>query len=174
VVDPESFWDRRWVSHTLAKEKTSVIDDQNTTKAPRIPSADLHAALRSSTSTAVIVIGGAGSSYIRIQIVPRELIGINLLDFLGTWVVGGLGLGGLSPGGLGLRGLCGLDLSVGLGPSPPSVHIALCLLCFLVFFFFFTSINIFCFQHNRSAGSQSYSNMRRTLGACFTGKLFQG
>jgi hypothetical protein len=129
VVDPENNWDRRWVSHTLAKEKTSVIDDQNTTKAPRIPSADLHAALRSSKSTAVIVIGGAGSSYIRIQIVPRELIGINLLDFLGTWVVGGLGLGGL-----GLRGLCGLDLSVGLGPSPPSVHIALCLLCFLVYF----------------------------------------
>jgi hypothetical protein len=42
------------------------------------------------------------------------------LDFLGTWVAGGLGLGGL--------GLCGLDLSVGLGPSPPSVHIALCFL----------------------------------------------
>jgi hypothetical protein len=38
-----------------------------------------------------------------------------------TWVAGGLGL-------------CGLDLSVGLGPSPPSVHIALCLLCFLVSF----------------------------------------
>jgi hypothetical protein len=39
-----------------------------------------------------------------------------LLDFLGTWVAGGLGL------------------CVGLGPSPPSVHIALCLLCFLVSF----------------------------------------
>jgi hypothetical protein len=49
-----------------------------------------------------------------------------VLDFLGTWVAGGLGLGGL--------GLCGLDLSFGLGPSPPSVHIALCLLCFLVSF----------------------------------------
>jgi hypothetical protein len=53
--------------------------------------------------------------------------------------VGGLGLGGL--GGLGLGGLdlcglglCGLDLCVGLDPSPPSVHIALCLLCFLVSF----------------------------------------
>jgi hypothetical protein len=44
-----------------------------------------------------------------------------LLDFLGTWVAGGLGFGGL-----GLR--------VGLGPSPPSVHIALCFLCFLVSF----------------------------------------
>jgi hypothetical protein len=43
------------------------------------------------------------------------------------YVAGGLGLGGL-----GLRGLCGLDLSVGLGPSPPSVHITLCLLCLLV------------------------------------------
>jgi hypothetical protein len=50
-----------------------------------------------------------------------------LLDFLGTWVAGGLGLGGL-----GLGGLCDLDLIVGLGPSPPSVHIALYLLCFLV------------------------------------------
>jgi hypothetical protein len=49
-----------------------------------------------------------------------------LLDFLRMWVAGGLGTGGL--------GLCGLDLSVGLGPSPPSVHIALCLLCFLVSF----------------------------------------
>jgi hypothetical protein len=56
-----------------------------------------------------------------------------MLDFLGTWVAGGLGLGGLGLCGL---GLCGLDLSVGsgLGPSPPSVHIALCLLCFLVSF----------------------------------------
>jgi hypothetical protein len=44
-----------------------------------------------------------------------------LLDFPGTWVAGGLGLGGLG-------------LSVGLGPSPPSVHIALFLLCFLVSF----------------------------------------
>jgi anaerobic C4-dicarboxylate transporter len=43
--------------------------------------------------------------------------------------MGGLGLCGLGLGGL---GLCGLDLSVGLDPSPPSVHIALCLLCFLV------------------------------------------
>jgi hypothetical protein len=41
--------------------------------------------------------------------------------------VGGLGLGGLGLGGLDLRGL-------GLDPSPPSVHIALCLLCFLVSF----------------------------------------
>jgi hypothetical protein len=46
-------------------------------------------------------------------------------------------------GGCGLGGLGGLDLSVGVGPS---VHIALCLLCFLVFPFFSTSINIFCFQ----------------------------
>jgi hypothetical protein len=57
-----------------------------------------------------------------------------LLDFLGMWVAGGLGIGGLGLGSIGLRGLCGLDLSVGLGPSPPSVHIALCLLCFLVSF----------------------------------------
>jgi hypothetical protein len=50
--------------------------------------------------------------------------------------LGGLGLGGLGLGGLDLcgLGLCGLDLSVGLDPSPPSVHIALCLLCFLVSF----------------------------------------
>jgi hypothetical protein len=59
--------------------------------------------------------------------------------------VGGLGLGGLGLGGLGGLGvggldlcglgLCGLGLSVGLDLSPPSEHIALCLLCFLVFFF---------------------------------------
>jgi hypothetical protein len=49
----------------------------------------------------------------------------------------GLGLCGLGLCGLGLcgLGLCGLGLSVGLDRSPPSVHIALCLLCFLVFFF---------------------------------------
>jgi hypothetical protein len=63
----------------------------------------------------------------------------SLLDFLGTWVAG-LGLCGL--------GLCGLDLSVGLGPSPPSVHSAL-LALLSRFFCFFTSINIFCFQHSR-------------------------
>jgi hypothetical protein len=47
----------------------------------------------------------------------------------------GLGLVGLGLGGCGLGGLGGLGLS-GLDPqrrSPPSVHIALCLLCFLVF-----------------------------------------
>jgi hypothetical protein len=69
------------------------------------------------------------------------------LGGLGLGGLGGLGLGGLDLCGLGLcglglcglglcgLGLCGLGLSVGLDPSPPSVHIALCLLCFLVFFF---------------------------------------
>jgi hypothetical protein len=59
------------------------------------------------------------------------------LGGLGLGGLGGLGPGGLDLCGLGLSGLglSGLGFSVGLDPSPPSVHIALCLLCFLVFFF---------------------------------------
>jgi hypothetical protein len=54
---------------------------------------------------------------------------------LGGLGLGGLGLCGLDLGGLGGLGLGGLDLcGLGLDPSPPSVHIALCLLCFLVSF----------------------------------------
>jgi hypothetical protein len=105
-----------------------------------------------------LVIGTELDGYAWYRPVPSHggLVG-TVLDFLGMWVAGGLGLGGLGLGSLGLRGLCGLDLSVGLGPSPPSVHIALCLL-------FFTSINIFCFQQTGDkVHSTSYNPLLHTI-----------
>jgi hypothetical protein len=74
--------------------------------------------------------------------------GVGFSGHVGGLGLGGLGLCGLGLCGLGLAGLgglglggldlCGLDLCglglCGLDPSPPSVHIALCLLCFLVSF----------------------------------------
>jgi hypothetical protein len=70
-----------------------------------------------------------------------------LLDFLDTWVAGGLG-----PGGLGL----GVGLGLPQAPQSPCEFVSVghvwtpisssaCSVC--SFLFFFTSINIFCFQH---------------------------
>jgi hypothetical protein len=61
-------------------------------------------------------------------------VNVGFCGHVGGLGLGGLGLGGLSGLGLGGLDLCGLDLTVGLDPSPPSVHIAFCLLCFLVSF----------------------------------------
>jgi hypothetical protein len=73
-----------------------------------------------------------------------------MLDFLDTWVVGGLGLGGLGLGvGLGLpqapQSPCDF-VSVGHVWTP--IGSSACAVC--SFLFFFTSINIFRFQHRRS------------------------
>jgi hypothetical protein len=72
----------------------------------------------------------------------------SLLDFLDTWVAGGLG-----PGGLGL----GVGLGLPQAPQSPCEFVSVghvwtpisssaCSVC--SFLFFFTSINIFCFQHS--------------------------
>jgi hypothetical protein len=72
---------------------------------------------------------------------------ISVLDFLDTWVAGGLSLGGL---GLGLpqapQSPCEF-VSVGHVWTPP-ISSSACSVC--SFLFSFTSINIFCFQHSGS------------------------
>jgi hypothetical protein len=83
---------------------------------------------------------------------------LSLLDFLGTWVAGGLGLGGLGLS-VGLGGL-------GLPQAPQSscefvsvshvwtpISSSACSVC--SFLFFFTSINIFCFQQVMTPESPS-------------------
>jgi hypothetical protein len=78
-----------------------------------------------------------------------------VLDFLDTWVAGGLGLGGLGLGvGLGLpqapQSPCEF-VSVGHVWTP--ISSSACSVC--SFLFFFTSINIFCFQQVMSPQSPS-------------------
>jgi hypothetical protein len=70
------------------------------------------------------------------------MIKYHLLDFLDTWVAGGLGLGV----GLGLpqapQSLCEF---VSMGHMWTPISSSACSVCS---FLFFTSINIFCFQHH--------------------------
>jgi hypothetical protein len=82
-----------------------------------------------------------------------------VLDFLDTWVAGGLGLGGLGLGvGLGLpqapQSPCEF-VSVGHVWTP--ISSSACSVC--SFLFFFTSINIFCFQQTglNSPGSEAFA-----------------
>jgi hypothetical protein len=66
-----------------------------------------------------------------------------MLDFLETWVAGGLGLGGL---GLPHAPQSPCE-SVSVGHVRTPITSSACSVC--SFLFFFTSINIFCFQHQK-------------------------